>query len=80
MSHILTVVLIVLIKLINNHIIVCTYASTIGLFTYQKDSGYYWFSNGAMEDSYNEYYLVGLVSTSHNVHSHTIYVTRWQSN
>lgn len=34
-----------------------------GLFTYHKDSGYYWFTNGPIEDSYNEYHLVGLVST-----------------
>lgn len=46
-----------------------------GLFTYHKDSGYYWFSNSPTEDSYNEYHLVGLVSLSHNVHR--LYVTKF---
>lgn len=49
-----------------------------GLFTYHKGSGYYWFSNSPTEDSYNEYHLVGLVSSSHS--THRLYITKILSN
>ena len=44
----------------------CIFCS--GLFTYNSESGYYWFNTELAADRENEYSLVGLVSSPTNIH------------